>query len=206
MQHPCPRNGRWTCPTQRGILLSQSVPILLPAPAPARSPARPPALLTPSSPKDTHHNPCPSCWSPPAARETFCYLQDRAKSPFRLKIPCDWTRFGGHPRQTERNPGQAPAARAAGSCQPAHPGLRVQMRGTRHWAPHFSTTPTNSRDAVGTLGQSQHLAPGGSSPSHSWAQGPRGPERWAMRLNSLFPMSGVESVRENRGIGSFELM
>lgn len=135
MQHPCPRNGRWMCPTQRGILLSQSVPILLPAPAPARSPAQPPALLTPSSPKDTHHNPCPSCWSPPAARETFCYLQDRAKSPFRLKIPCDWTRFGGHPRQTERNPGQAPAARAAGSCQPAHPGLRVQVRGTRHWAP-----------------------------------------------------------------------
>lgn len=99
---------------------------------------------------------CPSCWSPPAPQETFCYLQDEAKSPVRLKIPSDWTVFGGHPRQVERDPCQPAGrltARAAGSCQalrrdPWAPStshrMRREARGPQrcHSAPHLDD-PTN---------------------------------------------------------------
>lgn len=137
----------------------------------------------------TQHNPCPSRSSPPAARETFCYLQDGAKSPLRLKIPCDWTRFGGHPRHRERNPSQAlpgaaslhrhlPGAAGEGSTAPSpQPGRLAPSEPEMLWEP---------------LGRASPSLPG-QSPSPSPAQGPRGPERWAMRLNSLFPMSAVEA-------------
>lgn len=101
--------------------LSHSVPVLsrlwhLPCHQPCQPPPAP--RTAPRS--------LPELLEPPAAQETFCCLQDGAKSPLRLKIPSDWPRFGAHPRQTEQNPGQAPAAGAASPDPPgaAAPGER----------------------------------------------------------------------------------
>lgn len=163
-----PGNGFWACPTRRNSvfpLCSHPPPGTCPLPGPADT----------RSPKDTHHNPCPSRWSPPAARQTFCCLQDGAKSPFRLKIPCDWTRLGGHPRQTERNPGQAPAARAAGSCQAANRDLpgAAPGEGSAALRPQpFPRLPLIAEMLWEPHGQSQHLAPGAASPR--WGQGQPG--------------------------------
>lgn len=125
-----------------------------PAPAPARSPARPPSLL-----KDAQRHCCPNCWSPLAARQTFCYLHGEAKSPFRLKIPSDWTPFGGRPGQTAQprptdRPDGLPACTPRRASQPAR-GL--QARGTAlgprsHPLASHSDAPTNTRGAGGSPG------------------------------------------------------
>lgn len=114
-----------------GPQLCQPRPIPLTGPGAAPSPARPAASRTPSIVKDTPCDGCPHCWSPLASQETFCYLQDEAKSLVRLKIPSDRTPFGGCPRQTEHNLDQSPAAQAAPSCQPARrpPAAQHQAAG-----------------------------------------------------------------------------
>lgn len=126
--------GRVPCtgPLCQGLSSPCISPSSSPSPAPACSPAWPAASQTPSIVKDMPCDRCPNCWSPPALRETFCYLQDEAKSPFRLKIPSDWTPFGGRPRQTEHNPGQPLTAQAAQSCQPVcHDPSATRHRGCR---------------------------------------------------------------------------
>lgn len=154
-----------------GPQLCQPRPIPLTGPGAARSPARPAASRTPSIVKDTPCDGCPHCWSPLASQETFCYLQDEAKSLVRLKIPSDRTPFGGCPRQTEHNLHQPPVAQAARSCQPARrrPSAaqhqQVGVRGTSwagapgspgRWATRGETAC--SQEAVGGCAREQRLA------------------------------------------------
>lgn len=112
---------------------------------------------------------------PPASQETFCYLQNEAKSPFRLKIPSDWTPFGGRPRQTQQCPGQPLAAQAAWSCQLA-----------RHDPP--ATQHRDATDAGEPLGNAPHSWNQHLFKPHILGRGSQQPQETG---NSLFPTSSV---------------